>query len=76
MKNRYLYRSHISEVKTRQIIRLFCQDLIAVQTASLAKINRNTTTKTLNCIRQRIVINYCDSSSPPSGEVELDESYL
>ncbi len=75
MKNKYLYRSHISEVKTRQIIRLFCQDLTATQIASLTNINRNTINKTLNYIRQCIV-NYCDSSSPLSGEVELDESYF
>jgi len=75
MKNKYLYRSHISEVKTRQIIRLFCQDLTATQIASLTNMNRNTINKTLTYIRQCIV-NYCDSSSPLSGEVELDESYF
>ena len=38
IKNKYFYRSHISEEKFREIIRLFSADLTALQIASLTKI--------------------------------------
>lgn len=43
MKNRYLKRSHISEAKFRQVVRLFCEDLMATQITELAiaKVKQN-----------------------------------
>ena len=46
MKNKYIYRSRISEKKFREILKFFCLDLEAVKVAeicniSLAKINLN-----------------------------------
>ena len=75
MKNKYLERSHISEAKYRQIARLFCKDLSAAQIAELTGISRRTVNRLLMDLRQRIA-NYCEASSPLSGEVEVDESYF
>ena len=68
-------RTRISRAKFRQILRLFAVDLTAVQIAELVHLNRNTVNRYLTLIRQRIA-SYCESESPFSGEIELDESYF
>ena len=75
MKNKYANRSKISEAKFRQIIRLFCLDLDASQIAQLVLLNRNTVNRFLSAIRIRIA-EFCESESPFSGVVEVDESYF
>ena len=73
IRNKYIYRSRISEAKFRQILRLFCLDLTAVQTAELSGISRNSVNKHLTAIRRRIA-EFCESESPFSGQVEVDDS--
>ena len=73
IRNKYIYRSRISEAKFRQIVRLFCLDLTAVQTAELSGISRNSVNKYLTAIRRRIA-EFCESESPFSGQVQIDES--
>jgi transposase-like protein len=75
IKNKYANRSKISEKKFRQIVRLFCLDLDALQIASVTGLNRNTVNRYLKAIRKRIAA-YCQEQSPFSGEVEVDESYF
>ncbi len=75
MKNRYAIRARISEPQFRQIVRLFALDLDATQIAALAGLNRNTINRYLRGIRERIA-EYCESQSPFSGEIEVDESYF
>jgi len=75
MKNRYFFRSRISESKFRQIVRLFSADLDASQIASLTGLSRNSINRYLKTIRQRLV-EYCDAQSPFQGEVEVDESFF
>lgn len=75
MKNKYIYRSKISEAKFRQLVRLFCVDLNATQIAQIANLNRNTVNRLLQGIRERIAF-ACEAESPVSGEVEVDESYF
>ena len=75
MENKYLKRSHISEAKTRQIVRLFCEDITATQIASLTGLNRNTVNRILTHIRI-VIAKHCKATSPLSGEVEIDESYF
>ena len=75
MENKYLKRSHISEAKFRQVVRLFCEDMTATQIASLTGLNRKTVNRVLAHIRQ-VIVEYCESVSPLSGEVEIDESYF
>ena len=74
-KNKYIKRSKISEAKFRQIVKLFCMDLNANQIAELADLNRNTINKYLGGIRQRIA-EYCEQTSPMSGQIEVDESFF
>ncbi len=75
MENKYLKRSHISEAKFRQVVRLFCEDMTAVQIASLTRLNRNSVNRLLTYIRT-VIVKHCEAASPLSGEVELDESYF
>jgi transposase-like protein len=75
LRNKYIYRSRISEAKFRQILRLFCLDLTATQIAAIVGISRNSINKYLKCIRGEIA-RYCESVSPVSGQVEVDESYF
>ena len=75
MKNKYLKRSRIAEAKFRQIIRLFCEDLTAVQIAKLSGVSRQTVNRLLMVFRRRIAT-FCEAGSPLSGEVEIDESYF
>ena len=75
MKNKYLSRSKISEKKYRQVLRLFCDDLTAVQIAKSTGVGRKAVNRLLMDLRRRIA-GYCEASSPLSGEVEIDESYF
>ena len=74
-KNKYIKRSKISEPKFRQIVKLFCMDLNANQIAELTGLNRNTINRYLGGIRQRIA-EYCEQTSPMSGQIEVDESFF
>lgn len=74
-KNRYIYRSRISEAKFRQLVRLFALDLDGTQIAELSGLNRNTVNRYLHLLRVRIA-DYCESVAPVSGEIEMDESYF
>lgn len=68
-------RTQISRAKFRQILKLFALDLTAVQIALIANLNRNTVNRYLTLIRRSIAL-YCESESPFTGEIELDESYF
>jgi transposase-like protein len=74
-QNKYANRSKISETKVRELIRLFALDLDASQVAEIIHLNRNTVNRYLKEIRKKIAT-YCESQSPFSGEVEVDESYF
>jgi transposase len=75
MRNKYVKRSHISEKKFRQLVKLFSLDLNAVQISELSHLNRNTVNRYLKVIRIRIAT-LCEIESPLGGEVEIDESYF
>jgi transposase len=76
MKNKYVIRFRISEKKFREILRLFCLNIEAKQTAEITGISRPTINKIFDKIRGRIV-EYCEQDSPfENGEIELDESYF
>lgn len=75
MKNKYAYRSRISEAKIRQLVKLFSVDLTASQIAKLSGVNRNTINRYVTAFRERIA-RYCEAESPAKGEVEVDESYF
>jgi transposase len=76
MKNKYIYRSKLSEKKFREILRYFCVDLEAKKVADLTGISRQTINKIYHQIRGTIALE-CEKESPfENGEVELDESYF
>ena len=74
-KNKYAYRSRISEAQFRQLIRLFAEDLTGAQLASIMGLNPNTIDRYLRAIRGRIA-EYCELRTPLHGEIEVDESYF
>jgi transposase-like protein len=74
-KNKYAKMAHISERKTREILKLFSCDLTATQTAEITGINLNTINRYFRKIRKRIA-EECEEESPFAGEVEVDESYF
>ena len=73
--NKYKKRSRLSDAKFRQILKLFCVDLNASQIAELTSLNRNTVNGYLRTFRLRIA-EICETQSPYSGEVEVDESWF
>jgi len=73
--NKYIKRSRISEAKFREVVRYFSLDLDAHKIAFLTGLKRNTVNRYLLLIRKRIA-EFCEQSSPFSGEVEIDESYF
>jgi transposase len=75
VKNKYANRSKISEAKIRQLVKLFSLDLDASQIAAISGLNRNTINRYLSEIRLRIS-DFCQTQSPFSGEIEVDESYF
>lgn len=76
MKNKYIKVTHISERKTRAIIRYFSLDIEAKKAAELTGVSRPTVNKFYKAIRERIA-DLCEAESPfENGEVELDESYF
>jgi len=77
MKNKYIYRSRISESKFREILKFFCADLNATDTASLCGVSSITCRKIFHEIRL-IIFEYQESIKEEklSGEIELDESYF
>ncbi len=75
MKNKYVYRSRISEKKFREIVKLFSLDLEAYKTANITGLSRNTINKYYKAFRERIS-QICEQNSPLSGEIEVDESYF
>ena len=74
-KNKYSEHARISELKFRQLLRLICVDLNAVQISQVTGLNRNTVNRYLKAIRQSIA-RICEEDSPFGGEVEVDESYF
>ena len=76
MKNKYMYRSRISEKKFREILKFFSLDIEAKKAAKLVRLNPNTIDKIYTLIRQRIAED-CERTNPlGSGEIEIDESYF
>ncbi len=75
IRNKYAYRSRISEKKFRQIVKLFSLDLDAIQITNITGLNRNTINRYFRAIRTRIS-EHCENESPFKGDIEVDESYF
>ncbi|MHA1575061.1 MAG: IS1595 family transposase [Alphaproteobacteria bacterium] len=74
-KNRYLKVAHFSEAKFRIILKCFCQDLTATQTAFFTKLSRNTINRIFALIRKKIFF-LTSKKTRQKGHFELDESYF
>ena len=72
-KNKYLKNARILDTQFRSVLREFCLDSTAVETALRVGVNRRTVNRIFYLIRQRIMI-LCEEESKFSGEVEIDES--
>ena len=55
MVNRYMRGAHLKERKFKAVLRCFCEDLEALQTASLTHLNRNTINTLFKKFRERIM---------------------
>jgi transposase-like protein len=73
--NRYIPRSHLSEAKVRQIVRLFALDLEATKVAALTHVSRRVINRIFGQLRQRMAA-ACERERPVRGTVEIDESYF
>lgn len=74
-RNRYCKFSKLSEAKIREVVRYFCADLTALQTAKLSGLNRNTVNRLYGAMRER-ALNACEAQRALFGVIEADESYF
>ena len=74
-KNRYYFRSRISEAKFRQLVRCFSLDFTATSTAALIGISVRSVNSIYLKIRQRMA-EACEMATPLKDAVEVDESYF
>ena len=70
-----LKRAKISQYKQRKILKCFCEDLSASQTASILGLNRKTVDLYFSLFRDSI-LRHSIEQAQFSGEVEIDESYF
>ena len=75
MRNKYLKRAHISDKKFRLILRCFCEDYTAEQTAKRSAVSRVSINTLYTKFRLRI-IGLVGLNGELDGEVEVDESYF
>lgn len=69
-------RHRLSDYTVKKILRCFCADLTAVQTAEVLGFNRKTIDRYFSIFRERILEYEHEQLAPFSGEIELDESYF
>lgn len=70
-----LKQAKISQYRQRKILRCFCEDLSASQTASLLKLNRKTADLYFALFRDAL-LRHSIEQAQFSGDVEIDESYF
>jgi len=75
MKNKYIFKAHISERKFREILNCFCSDFNATQTSKLTGVSRPTVNRLFGLFRKRI-FKLTTQSEKMNGTVEIDESYF
>ena len=75
MKKRNTKRAYIPERKFRALLKLFSQDLTAVQTSNLTSLHRNTVNRYLMLFRY-VIATHCDHKSPFQDEIEVGKSFF
>jgi len=66
----------LSNNKIKQILKYFCLELTAVQTAKMLGLNRNTIDRYYQIFRKKITEYQDNNLQKLSGEIEIDESYF
>lgn len=66
----------ISKKTIKEILKCFCLELTAVQTAKILNLNRNTIDRYYQLFREKIIDFQNDNLKKLSGEIEIDESYF
>lgn len=74
-KNKYITKSHLSERKFRELLRLFCADVTALSAAPPTGPNRDTVNRHHGMPRARIA-EACEADGPFDGEAEAGESHF
>ncbi len=76
-KNPYRKKSHLEVKKTRELLKLFCEDLSATSASRLSWINRNTVNDWYNYIREIILQESLKTDQEiRNWIIEIDESYF
>ena len=75
MKNKYIYRSRISQKKFREILKYFAEDIEATKIANLTGISRISINKILKNIRI-LMSQECENISKFSGEISSSQARL
>ena len=75
MKNKYIYRSRISEKKFREILKYFTQDIEATKIAEFTNISEKTINKITKNIRI-LMSKECEKLSKFSGEISSSQARL
>ena len=76
MKNPYAKVTHLKKRKLKQVLRLFSEDLSAIQIASIVNLNRKTCNLWLYRIRLRIVEMARAEEFTEATLVQVDESWF
>jgi len=74
-KNRYIRKARVTNRQFQLLLREFCLDSTATETAFRVCVNRKTVNRIYHLIRARLIV-LCEKESRFSGEVEIDESYF
>ena len=76
MKNKYVFRSRISEHTFRHIIKLFCLDIEASKIAEITGVSEHSLNKLFKALRERI-LDLCEAEAVcHESTFECDESYF
>ena len=66
----------LSKYKTKKILKCFCEEITATQTARLLSLNRNTINRYFKIFREAILKASLAETAKETGVFELDESYF
>ena len=68
--------SKLSKIKRHRILQCFCDELTAVQTSKICKVNRNTVDAHFTLYRETIASYQEEQKTILRGNIEIDESYF
>jgi transposase len=71
-----IQKKKISDYMLKKVLKCFCEDLTATQTAALTGVSRVTVNRYFKIFREKILAYQESINGPITGEVELDESYF